>query len=93
MAEKTVIQKSWEYEHQLVELARARRERDIVRGVVMSVGSKEVRVQGEDDKNIEIAVLSMEDGSLGYCPAAEFSEREYRSLNGFTGSIQEFLIT
>lgn len=95
MAEKTVIQRSWDNDEQLAELAKARRENDILRGVVISVGTKEVRVQDDGQsvtKGIDVAVLAMENGTVGYCPAPEFSEREYRSLNGFTGSMQEFII-
>ena len=86
---------SWTSEEQLEELARYRRNNEIVRGVVQSVGTKKTRVLEDGkyvEKEMDVAVFLLEGGVTAYCPENEFSEYEFKSLNGFTGSIQEFII-
>lgn len=89
------LEKSWVSDEQLDNLSRIKRNNEITKGVVRSVGRKQVRLL-EDGKyvtrEVEVAFLALEGGVTAYCPAHEFSEHEYKSLNGFTGSIQEFVI-
>ncbi|MFT9495745.1 MULTISPECIES: S1 RNA-binding domain-containing protein [Bacillota] len=90
-----VLTQSWTNDEQLENLARMRRNREIVKGVITSVGTKRARVLENDkyvEKEMEVAVFLLEGGVTAYCPADEFSDYEYKSLNGFTGSIQEFII-
>lgn len=90
-----VLAQSWSNEEQLEELARMRRNREIVKGVITSVGTKKARVLEEGkyvEKEMEVAMFLLEGGVTAYCPATEFSDYEYKSLNGFTGSLQEFII-
>lgn len=82
MAEFTI--KSWSNDAQLDDLARFKRDREIVRGVVTSISII---------KDKEIAFLMLENGVTAYCPAEEFSAHEFRSLNGFAGTMQEFIVT
>ncbi|MFC0476783.1 S1 RNA-binding domain-containing protein [Robertmurraya beringensis] len=82
MAEFTI--KSWSNDAQLDDLARFKRDREIVRGVVTSISII---------KDKEIAFLLLENGVTAYCPAEEFSAHEFRSLNGFAGTMQEFIVT
>ncbi|MCS0824740.1 S1 RNA-binding domain-containing protein [Cytobacillus firmus] len=89
--------KSWKSEEQLDDLARYKRNKEIVKGVVTSVGVIKARVLDADsqeyvNKETEIAYLMLENGVTAYCPAHEFSSHEFRSLNGFAGTMQEFLI-
>lgn len=90
-----VLTQSWTTEEQLENLARMKRNKEIVRGVITSVGTKKARVLEEGkyvEKEMEVALFLLEGGIHAYCPANEFSDYEFKSLNGFTGSIQEFLI-
>ncbi|MGS2778435.1 S1 RNA-binding domain-containing protein [Robertmurraya sp. GLU-23] len=82
MAELTI--KSWSNDTQLEDLARFKRDREVVRGVVTSISMI---------KDKEIAFLMLENGVTAYCPADEFSAHEFRSLNGFAGTMQEFIVT
>lgn len=89
------LAQSWSSEEQLESLARMKRNREIVRGVITSVGTKKTKVLEEGkyvDKEMEIAVFLLEGGITAYCPANEFSDYEFKSLNGFTGTMQEFVI-
>ncbi|PGT82219.1 RNA-binding protein [Bacillus sp. AFS040349] len=86
---------SWTNDSELEVLARASRNRDIVKGAVRSVSFKKSRVLEGDTyvtKEMEVVTFLLEGGITAYCPAPEFSDREYRSLIGFVGSIQEFII-
>lgn len=90
-----VLAQSWTTEEQLENLARMKRNREIAKGVITSVGNKKARVLEDGkyvEKEMEVAMFLLEGGVTAYCPANEFSEYEYKSLNGFTGSIQEFII-
>jgi small subunit ribosomal protein S1 len=90
-----VVSQSWTTEDQLENLARMRRNREIVTGVITSVGVKKAKVLEDDkyvEKEMEVAVFLLEGGVTAYCPANEFSDYEYSSLNGFTGTFQDFII-
>ncbi|KYD21386.1 MULTISPECIES: S1 RNA-binding domain-containing protein [Bacillales] len=90
-----VLTQSWTNEEQLEELARCKRENKILSGVVRSVTTKTAKVLEDGkyvDKSMEVAVFLLEGGIMAYCPASEFSDYEYKSLAGFTGTIQEFVI-
>ncbi|WML58095.1 hypothetical protein [Neobacillus sp. PS2-9] len=76
MAEFTI--KSWSNDAQLDDLARFKRDREIVRRVVTSISII---------KDKEITFLLLENGVTAYCPAEEFSAHEFRSLNGFAGTM------
>lgn len=89
------LAQSWSSEEQLENLARMKRNREIVRGVITSVGTKKAKVLEEGkyvEKEMEIAVFLLEGGITAYCPANEFSDYGFKSLNGFTGTMQEFVI-
>jgi small subunit ribosomal protein S1 len=81
MAEFTI--KSWSNDTQLEDLARFKRNKEIICGVVTSISVI---------KDIEIAFLMLENGVTAYCPANEFSSHEFRSLNGFAGTMQELIV-
>lgn len=90
-----VLTQSWSSEADLENLARLKRNREIVKGVITSVGTKKAKVLEDGkyiEKELEIAVFQLEGGVVAYCPSTEFSEYEFRSLNGFTGTMQEFVI-
>lgn len=90
-----LLHASWTNDQQLEELARSRRNREIIKGVMISVGNKTTKVLEDGkyvDKSMELAVFQLEGNITAYCPSNEFSRHEYKSLNGFTGSIQEFII-
>ncbi|RHW35967.1 S1 RNA-binding domain-containing protein [Neobacillus notoginsengisoli] len=89
------VPQSWSSDLQLENLARLKRNREIVRGVITSVGTKKGKVLEEGkyvEKETEIAVFLLEGGVTAYCPANEFSDYEFKTLNGFTGTMQEFII-
>ncbi|MEI2356712.1 30S ribosomal protein S1 [Mesobacillus zeae] len=89
------LTQSWSSDEQLENLARLKRNKEIVKGVIYSVGKKKARVLEEDkyvEKEMEIAVFLLEGGITAYCPANEFSDYEFKTLNGFTGTMQEFII-
>ncbi|WP_059172001.1 hypothetical protein [Bacillus sp. FJAT-27445] len=71
-----------------------KRNREIVRGVVSSVGTKKGKVLEDGkyvDKEIEIAVFLLKGGVSAYCPANEFSYYEFTTINGFTNTMQTFM--
>ncbi|KZE68035.1 ribosomal protein S1 domain protein [Fictibacillus phosphorivorans] len=86
---------SWTTNEQLNHLAQIKRDREIVKGVVTSVGSKKAKVLENGKyvpKQVEVATFLLEGGVTAYCSKDEFSEFEFKSLNGFTGTMQEFVI-
>lgn len=90
-----VLQESWTSEEQLENLARLKREKQIVKGVVTSVGIKKAKVLEDRkyvEKELEIAVFMLEGGITAYCPQNEFSDYEHKSIASFTGTMQEFII-
>ncbi|MFC0273774.1 S1 RNA-binding domain-containing protein [Metabacillus herbersteinensis] len=90
-----VLNQSWTNDVELETLARARRNREIVKGVVRSLGIKTRKVLENGKyvpKEMEIATFLLEGGIKAYCPAHEFSSHEFKSLTGFVGTIQEFII-
>lgn len=89
------LMQSWSNEKELEVIYRAWRNKEILKGVVRSVGFKEFRVLEEGSyvkKRVEILSFVLEEGVIAYCPANEFSEHNYNSLTGFVGTIQEFII-
>ncbi|QCJ45470.1 S1 RNA-binding domain-containing protein (plasmid) [Bacillus sp. S3] len=89
------VSQSWSSDLQLENLARLKRNREIVKGVITSVGTKKGKVLEDGkyvEKETEIAVFLLEGGVTAYCPANEFSDFEFKTLNGFTGTMQEFII-
>jgi len=90
------LKHSWTDHDELEVLAAARRNNEILRGVVTSVSTKSTRVLEEGKyilKEVEVAEFLLERSSIkAYCPAHEFSDREFRSLTGFVGSFQEFIV-
>ncbi|MFS8304113.1 30S ribosomal protein S1 [Bacillus sp. FJAT-26377] len=79
-------------EEQLEKAAALVRTKEIVPAVVKSVGTQTVEIGGESLKK-EIAYLELHNGLRAICPAEEFSEHEFASLNGFTGTIQSVVLT
>lgn len=90
-----VLTQSWTNNEQLENLARLKRDRVVVKGVVTSVGKKKAKVLENRkyvEKELEIAVFMLEGGVTAYCPSYEFSDYEHKSIAAFTGSMQEFVI-
>lgn len=90
-----VFVQSWETEEQLEELARLKRNEEIVRGTVISTATKRTKVLEDNkyvEKQMEVAEFWLPGGIKAYCPEHEFSDYKYKSLQGFTGTIQEFVI-
>ncbi|MCM3619727.1 S1 RNA-binding domain-containing protein [Sutcliffiella horikoshii] len=85
---------TWSKE-ELDDLARAHRNQEIIEGIVQSVGFLNLPVQ-EDGKTViketEVAIFRLRGGVKAYCPESEFSERKFKTLNGFVGSIQNMVI-
>lgn len=81
----------------LEQLARVQRNREIIKGIVQSVGFMNMPVPQEDGKvktqETEVAIFRLEGGVKAYCPANEFSDRTFKSLNGFVGTVQNIIIT
>jgi small subunit ribosomal protein S1 len=93
--DKAELHQSWMDDEQLSELARIKRNNEITRGVVRSVGYKKIRILEDGHyvtKEVEVAFIMLEGGVLAYCPAHEFSAHQFKSLNGFTGTIQDVVI-
>ncbi|MGE6755937.1 MULTISPECIES: S1 RNA-binding domain-containing protein [Rossellomorea] len=92
MAQSTI---SWSQE-ELEQLARIHRQSEIIKGMVQSVGFMNIPVQ-EGGKTVtketEVAIFRLEGGVTAYCPAPEFSERTFKTLNGFVGTEQNLIIT
>lgn len=90
-----VLTQSWTSEEQLDDLARMKRENKIINGVITAVTTKVSKVLEEDkyvEKEMEVAIFLLEGGITAYCPANEFDEYQYKSLAGFTGTFQDFVI-
>ncbi|WP_235858064.1 30S ribosomal protein S1 [Sutcliffiella cohnii] len=89
------IRDKWEQE-ELELLTRARRNSEIVKGIVRTVGFRKMPVETEngriETKEIEVAIINLAGGVTAYCPASEISEREFKSLTGFAGTMQEVII-
>lgn len=89
------LEKSWSNQEELEELARIRRNQEITKGVVRSVGFRKLPVQTNgrvETKEVEVAIFMLPGGIKAVCPSHEFSAHEFRSLTGFVGTLQEFLI-
>lgn len=89
------LKQSWGNEEELSVLAAARRNKEIMKGVVSAVSLKTSKVLEDGkyvQKEMEIAEFLLEGGIKAYCTANEFANREYRSLTGFVGTFQEFIV-
>lgn len=77
-------------------LTRAKRNSEIVTAIVRTVGFRKMPVVGEngrvETKEQEVAILNLAGGVTAYCLASEISEREFKSLTGFAGTMQEVII-
>lgn len=86
---------SWNSKEQLDELARIERYKQRVKGIVRSIKVRETR-QEIDGKYVpvkkEILIVALPNGVTGYCPAEQFSIREYRGYSRFVGQAIEFYI-
>lgn len=86
---------SWNNKEQLDELARIERYKQRVKGIVRSIKVRETR-QEIDGKYVpvkkEILIVALPNGVTGYCPAEQFSIREYRGYSRFVGQAIEFYI-
>ncbi len=86
---------SWSSKEQLDELARIERYKQRVKGIVRSIKVSETR-QEVDGKYVpvkkEILIIALPNGVTGYCPAEQFSIREYRGYSRFVGQAIEFNI-
>lgn len=81
----------------LEHLARVHRNREIIQGIVQSVGFLNMPVdQGNGSfktEETEVAIFRLEGDVKAYCPANEFSERSFKTLNGFVGTQQNIIIS
>jgi small subunit ribosomal protein S1 len=68
----------------------------ILKGTVIGVGPMEYRRLDEhgnyQEVHDEVAVLGLNGGVEVICPKDEFADYNYKSLGGFTGSEQEFVL-
>jgi small subunit ribosomal protein S1 len=90
-----LVMTSWDDEEGLEYLARLKRNEEIARGVVRYVKKANMRIfeNGSYKKvETEVAILLMESGHTVFCTKEEFSEHEFKTIAGFTGTIQEFII-
>lgn len=92
---ETLTKQSWSQE-ELETLARIHRNQEVVQGMVQSVGFITMPVPQENgrmvSKETEVAIFRLEGGVKAYCPATEFSEHSFKTLNGFVGTIQNLMI-
>jgi len=90
------LKTSWVNDNQLNELAKIKRDRTIIKGAVTAVSTRETKVLEDGKyvkKQMEVATFLLEGTNItAYCPSNEFSDHDFRSLNGFTGSIQEVIV-
>lgn len=77
-------------------LEAARRNGELVKAMVSSVGERKVPVSDEQGKKktefVECVVFELGSGFKGICPSFEFSEHAFNSLVGFTGTVHEVKI-
>ncbi|NRD80822.1 30S ribosomal protein S1 [Bacillus sp. BRMEA1] len=77
-------------------LARIHRNQEVVQGMVQSVGFITMPVPQENGKMVsqetEVAIFRLEGGVKAYCPASEFSQHSFKTLNGFVGTIQNLMV-
>jgi len=88
------VKEKWNKE-ELELLTRAKRNNEIVEGMVRSVGYLKMPVEEDGrmvTKEVEVAKVNLPGGVLAYCPVHEFSDREFKSLAGFVGTIQHVVI-
>jgi small subunit ribosomal protein S1 len=81
---------------ELEQLAKMHRNGDVVTGLVQSVGFLTLPVEENGrmvSKETEVAIFRLEGDVKAYCPAGEFSERSFKTLNGFVGTRQNLVIT
>lgn len=81
---------------ELEELAKIHRNGEVVTGLVQSVGFLTLPVEENGkmvSKETEVAIFRLEGDVKAYCPAEEFSERSFKTLNGFVGTTQNLIIT
>lgn len=83
-------------DHDLEQLAKYHREGTTVQGIVQSVGFLTILVEEEGkmvSQETEVAIFRLEGNVKAYCPAKEFSNRSFKTLNGFVGTKQNLIIT
>ncbi|ONG72171.1 RNA-binding protein [Bacillus cereus] len=78
-------------------LSASRRNREFLTAMVRNVEVQKLNLRNEENGNyepqeIECVIFALGGGALGYCPAQEFSEYEYRTLSNFTGTVHEFVV-
>ncbi len=88
------VSEKWKQE-ELDLLTRARRNGELVKGMVRSVGVRKmpIEVNGRTEtKETEVAILNLQGGVKAYCPAEEFHEKKFKSLRPFVGTEQDVII-
>lgn len=82
-------------QNEMENLAQHYRNQTVIKGIVQTVTfmNLPVQVNGEvKTVETEAAVFRLEGGVKAYCPAQEFREHNFRSLNGFIGHVQNLII-
>lgn len=92
-----MVIKSWGNNEELEILAEKQRNKEIVEGVVRSVREK-MKVPTNVDGEVKLTeqdtlIVALPGGVTGYCPASDFREREFRSLDQFVTHIEPFIIS
>ncbi|MDC3424297.1 S1 RNA-binding domain-containing protein [Aquibacillus sp. 3ASR75-11] len=90
-----VLGQSWSSQEELETLARIKRNNEITKGVVRSVAFRKMPIQENGrvvTKEVEVAIFLLPGGIKAYCPASEFMDHDFKSLTGFVGTIQEFIV-
>lgn len=92
-----ILTKSWNHEETLYELAEKHRNQEIVKGVVRSLDTMKIPVVNEKGEismfEGETLIVALPGGVTGYCPSSEFRNREFKTLRGFVGTTQHFIVT
>lgn len=90
-----MVIKSWTNEKMLEELTVQQRNGEMVKGVIRSVKRMSLPVPVEGQTKVvegDTLIVALPNGITGYCPASEFREREYRSLDRFVTLVESFVI-
>jgi small subunit ribosomal protein S1 len=93
--EDELVIASWQDEEGLAYLQRLKRNNEMAKGVVRYVKKTTVRIlqEGSYQKvDSEVAILMMENGLQIFCPKEEFSDHSFKTIAGFIGTIQEFIV-
>ena len=77
-------------------LARAHRNGEIIKGGIHSVGFMNLPVEQNDGsmklQETEVAIFRLEGNIKAYCPKESFRDHDFKSLNGFVGTVHDVVV-